>query len=312
MTNSTATDAAMTAADSELELVTTRLLRLDPDGTRTAQVLRDTLDQLYDGQRTGRYRWDQLHKTEKTHCGTLVEINLHREFGFDDGDVLDYRVAGVEVDCKYTQSMGRWMIPPEARNRLCLLAWASDEESVWSLGLVRASDELLTAGGNRDLKVNLNPEGRRAIRWLFHRAPLPPNVLLHLHRPTVDKIMEMTHGTKRLNELFRVALGRRVGRGVVATVARQEDYMKRVRKNGGSRTALKPEGIIILGQYSAHGAIAESLGVPVPGSGESVAVRVAPASGMAPGVAAIDGAFWRVAGPADAVTTAPELPMPRR
>src|ERR1022692_627795 len=33
--------------------------------------------------------------------GTLVEINLHRQFGFEDGDVTDYRIAGIEVDCKY-------------------------------------------------------------------------------------------------------------------------------------------------------------------------------------------------------------------
>ena len=48
------------------------------------------LDQLYDGQRTGRYRWDQLRKTEKTHCGTLVEINMQREFLFEDGSKLDF------------------------------------------------------------------------------------------------------------------------------------------------------------------------------------------------------------------------------
>ncbi len=38
--------------------------------------------------------WDQLFKTEKTHCGTLVEINLHREFKFQDGTKLDYQIAG--------------------------------------------------------------------------------------------------------------------------------------------------------------------------------------------------------------------------
>ena len=67
---------AQAAIDAELEAVKAEILKLDPNGIRTAQVLRDTFDQLYDGQRTGRYRVDQLHKTEKTHCGTLVEINL--------------------------------------------------------------------------------------------------------------------------------------------------------------------------------------------------------------------------------------------
>ncbi|MGQ0773526.1 MAG: NaeI family type II restriction endonuclease [Pseudonocardiales bacterium] len=87
----TSAAASGPAADAELDKVERCLYELDPDGDRVATVLRDTLDQLYDGQRSGRWNYDQLHKTEKTHMGTLVEINLHREFGFADGDVTDYR-----------------------------------------------------------------------------------------------------------------------------------------------------------------------------------------------------------------------------
>jgi hypothetical protein len=64
--------------DPELEAVAAAFKNLDPDGSRTGQVLRDTFDQLYYGQLTGRFCWEQLHKTKKTHCGTLIEINLHR------------------------------------------------------------------------------------------------------------------------------------------------------------------------------------------------------------------------------------------
>src|SRR3954452_10285199 len=81
--------------DLELDAVSGALLDADPDGERFATVLRATYDQLYDGQHTGRYRWSQLLKTEKTFMGTLVEINLHREFQFDDGVQMDYRIAGV-------------------------------------------------------------------------------------------------------------------------------------------------------------------------------------------------------------------------
>src|SRR2546430_14927054 len=101
--------------------VVAEVRRLDADGTRSAAVLRETFDQLYDGQRTGRYRWDQLYKTEKTHCGTLVEINLQREFKFSDGRTLDYSIGGVDVDCKYSQRIDGWMIPSEARGHICLL-----------------------------------------------------------------------------------------------------------------------------------------------------------------------------------------------
>src|ERR1700744_5152349 len=108
-------DVTQSAGDEpELDLVEAELYRLDPTGDRVATVLRDTFDQLYDGQHTGRWSFNDLHKTEKTHMGTLVEINLHREFNFDDGDATDYRIAGIEVDCKYSMSYGGWEVPPEA------------------------------------------------------------------------------------------------------------------------------------------------------------------------------------------------------
>ena len=62
--------------DGERDRVAEHLLALDPAGQRFGRALRRTIDMLLDGQHTGRYRWDQLHKTEKTHACTLVEINL--------------------------------------------------------------------------------------------------------------------------------------------------------------------------------------------------------------------------------------------
>src|SRR5579885_2127737 len=121
--------------DAELSAVLAAIQNLDPAGDKTARVLRNTIDQLYDGQRTGRYKWDQLYKTEKTHCGTLVEINLQREFNFQNGSKLDYQIAGVEVDCKYSQKLGAWMIPPEAVGHLCLVLSAEDNQNpLWSMG----------------------------------------------------------------------------------------------------------------------------------------------------------------------------------
>ena len=297
-----------TDPDPELEAVAAEIRALDPQGLRTAQVLRDTLDQLYDGQRTRRYRWDQLHKTEKTHCGTLVEINLHREFSFEDGRTLDFRIAGAEVDCKYSQTLGGWMIPPEAHGHLCLLIWAEDGGASWSMGIVRISIERLNTGGNRDRKATLNQDGREAIKWLFNNASLPPNVLLQLDPREVDRIMTLRSGVKRVNELFRVAAGMKVGRAAVATVGEQVDYMKRVRYNGGARSYLQPEGIIILGQYRSHVAVARALGVPVPGPGEFVSARVTPAAERGVGVAEIAGGLWRLAKPGDPIVTAPVLP----
>jgi hypothetical protein len=291
-----------------VQTVAQEILEMDPIGERTACVLRNTFDQLYHGRHTGRYRWDQLYKTEKTHCGTLVEINLQREFKFGDGTDLDYRIAGVEVDCKYSQTPGGWMIPPETLDHLCLVISASDVESKWSMGLVRITSARLRPGVNRDAKSSLNEEGRKAIHWLFQDAPLPPNILLQLPEEVVNGIMRLSSGQKRVNELFRRTLGMRVGRGVVETVAQQDDSMKRVRTNGGARTLLRPEGIVILGQYHSHTAIARALEVPVPGPGESVAVRLSPASQDDPCVVRIEGRWWRVADANDPVVPAPLLP----
>jgi hypothetical protein len=287
--------------------VVSELLRLDPDGSRIGRVLRETLDQLYDGQRTGRYRLDQLHKTEKTHCGTLVEINLHREFAFEDGNILDYRISGIEVDCKYSQALGGWMIPPEAEDHLCLLCWADDTQSKWSLGVLRVGAALLNAP-NRDRKRTLNINGRNSIRWIFDKEELPPNALLHLPPADVQRIFAMGTGQRRVNELFRLAQGMRIGRGVVATVAQQHDYMKRLRANGGARTTLQADGIVLLGQYQAHVRIAQELGLPLPSQGETVSARLTQAPGPGPGTAYIAGAYWRLALPQDPVIAAPELP----
>src|ERR1700677_430595 len=117
--------------DPELRAVADELVSLDRDGKRIAKVLRRTYDMLLDGQHTGRYRWDQLYKTEKTHFGTLVEINLQREFGFADGAAMDFAIQGVDVDCKYAQNIAEWMIPPEAMGHVILGLWASDDLGKW-------------------------------------------------------------------------------------------------------------------------------------------------------------------------------------
>ena len=297
---------------SELERVARHLLALDPSGERTAKAIRRSFDMLLDGQHTGRFRWEQLFKTEKTHAGTLVEINLQREFGFPGGRAMDYSVDGVDVDCKYSQDLGKWMIPPEAEGHLCLGLWASDMDGRWSAGLFRADLQVLTAGGNRDHKRTLTAAGLRAVRWLHRDAALPDNVLLRLPQAAIDAIFSHRHGTKRTDELFRRAQGRLVSRTVVATVAQQDDYMKRIRGSGGSRSALRPEGIVIFGQYSAHGELAAALGLPVPGPGESLSIRLAPAGARhaaAPRIT-LDGAQWVVAQPGDPVVPGPELPAP--
>lgn len=304
------------ARDQELEGVVEVWRRADPDGRRAGDVFRRTFDQLYDGQHTGRYRWDQLFKTEKTHYGTLLEINLRREFDdiIDDGIVLDYSIAGTDVDCKYSQKEYGWMIPPEAFDQLLLVATADDAAGEWSLGVVRARETNIRESSNRDKKTQLNKAGRSAVCWISRKAPLPPNVLLNLPEEDIERIFTPRSGQGRVNNLLRVAVNQRIGRSAIATVAQQNDYMKRVRYNGGARSALRSEGYIILGgDFTLHRDIAEGLGAAVPEAGEFVSVQVVAAEVGDPRAVRLQGTQWRLARTGDQIRTpAPLLPEIRR
>lgn len=299
-------------SDPQLEAVRASILASDPQGEKFGAALRRTFDMLLDGQHTGRFRWEQLHKTEKTHAGTLVEINLQRAFDFADGNKMDYSIEGIDVDCKYSQDLGRWMIPPEAMGHLCLGVWANDKAGIWSAGLFRVTEEVLTKKeGNRDGKRTLTKAAREtAVRWLFWNAPLQDNILLRISQEDIDAIFASPYGTQRVHELFRRTQGLIVSRSVVATVAQQDDYMKRVRYNGGSRSALRPEGIVILGQYRNHQDVAKALGLQEPGAGESISVRLTPWTPEHAGErwVELEGTKWAVARDGDLKVDAPMLP----
>jgi len=102
------------------------------------------------------------------------------------------------------------------------------------------------------------------------------NALIRLPEADVAAIFAAGSGQQRVNELFRRAQRMRVSRTVVATVARQDDYMKRVRGGGGARDQLRDEGIVIFGDYAGDQVLAAALGLPRPGPGEFVSARLAP------------------------------------
>jgi hypothetical protein len=308
-----------TGDDLQLDRVTASVLAADPTGEKFSSVLRETYDQLYDGQRTGRYSWDELRKTEKTHMGTLVEINLHRAFNFDDGKAMDYLIDGVETDCKFSQKLGGWEIPPEAyeTGHICLVVWASDETSLWRAGLVRVSDEPgLLSPENRDRKRRLTSNGESRVRWLYSNPVLPENLLLHIPQDIRDRILhaalptrQKSTGQQRVNMLFRLVQRRIVNRASVMTVARQKDGLKRPRDARLSQH-LGQEGILVLGHQGNDPFIAKYLNLPVPKKGDFISARVCPAESDFEGMAAeIAGSRWRLATSADPVVPAP--PMPR-
>ncbi|WP_436793848.1 NaeI family type II restriction endonuclease [Actinospongicola halichondriae] len=272
---------------------------------RFAGAIRQSFDEVFDGQRTGRYSLDQLSKVEKTYIGTKVEIVVQAEFGLQRGQRMDYLVAGEEVDAKWSMRSGGWMIPTEAVGELCLCMTADDSRSVFSVGLVRANEDRLRTSKNQDKKRRLNDNGVTALRWLEENGKLDENLLLHLDNATRSAILDYgLSGQRRVNQLFRLVQRRAVRREVVLTVAQQDDGPKRVRD---ARKHLQPEGIVLLGHQGSHPRLADAWGLTTPPKGSWIAVRVAPSPGPGPGVAEIADSFWRVATNAD-----PIRPGPRR
>ncbi|MGW0249879.1 NaeI family type II restriction endonuclease [Nocardia goodfellowii] len=293
--------ALVQVIDDELDRVVTELHRLDPHGHRFATVLRRTLDQIYDGAVTGRFRRDQVTKTEKDYLGELVAREVQREFQLSDGAMLYFSIAGAEVDYRFSAA-GLWAFPRESVSCLGLVVSVDDERSRFSVGVVRLREELLSPGGNRDGRSTLSRIGRSAIRYLVQDADLPENVLLHLPAEVADTIFAAGGGQQRLNKLFRLVQRRRIGIVSVRTVVMQPDTERWVRE---ARRSLAPEGVVILGQRRNN--VAQALHLSELGKGEWLSARLVqrrPEHGDAP--AFLDGGrAWVVARPEDPVEPAP-------
>ena len=74
------------------------------------------------------------------------------------------------------------------------------------------------------------------IRQIFQMMPLNQR----------QAIMNAGGGTARLAALFEVVQKKPISRVIVQAIAQQDDYMKRVRRNGGARDVLAPKGVAIL------------------------------------------------------------------
>jgi len=296
--------------DPALWAVHDRLLALDPTGARTAYVIREAFDQAYDGQRTGRWDFSQLMKTEKTHIGTLVEMWLQREFLFDDGADLDYLIAGVEVDAKWSRNLYEWEIPLEMytdTDQVAMLVWGNEYTLRWATGLLRIRDDLLKpAGRQRDRKRQLNDVGKDSILWVHESKQMIENTLLHLPHEVALTVAGQRTGQAAIDLLFTTAQRVLVNRATIDAVGQQVDPQKRVRD---SRSRLRAEGIVVFGHYSPHPTMAEALGLPRPTLGRFVSARLAPWSATDPEPhVTIDGAEWRLARPSEPAVPAPRLP----
>lgn len=282
---------------------------------RFAHLFRKAIDEVVDGQRTGRFNIhdkDLVSKTERTYLGTKVEILCRAEFDLPRGAHMDYLVSGHEVDAKFSlDGRTKQAIPSEAVDQICLIMHARDDTSRFCVGLVRTTADILSPGkGNKDGKKGILAKGRSQIRWLVRDAVMIENQLLRLPDALRQSIFDIptpkgqgNGGQQRINQLLRVFQGRIINRETTLAVAAQKDSLKRPRD---ARKQLRSEGIIVLGHQDDHPRIARGLGLPIPHKGEFVSVRVIPHSAEDNRASTmIDGARYTVALPEDPVVQAP-------
>jgi hypothetical protein len=205
------------------------------------RAIRKSFDEVIDGPRTGRYRIEQLEKTEKTYIGTKVEIVLRNELSLERGLTLDNLIAGHEVDTKFTVG-STWTIPSEAFGQICLVVTGNDNTGQCSIGLLRMTPNVLNNGTNRDGKKSVSAWGKSQIVCLAQGA-MPRNFMLELPDAARDAIMSAQSGKQAIGALFRNATGRIIPRSVIEQVAQQRDSLKRARE---AKAILAEEGIQVL------------------------------------------------------------------
>lgn len=236
---------------AELELLETDLLSAVGGRERFEEKLRSffrsAIDEVIDTARTNRYFLSDLEKTEKTYLGTKFEILLRDWLDVPRGVILDLLIGGREVDVKSTTGgASGWMIPPEALNQLCILLRVNEVDSTCAVGLARARQAYLRTGQNRDAKTSFSAAGRVNIWWLVQDFRYTPNFWSQIDKDTRDHIMAPRGGAERIARMFEACIGFPVSRVLISSIAAQDDFMKRIRRNGGARDILAPKGIAIL------------------------------------------------------------------
>ncbi|CUH80237.1 Type-2 restriction enzyme NaeI [Tritonibacter multivorans] len=236
-------------------------------------MLRDCIDAVIMTAKTGRRAYEDLEKTEKTYIGTRVEIELRALLRLRKGR-LDTLILDQDVDIKHTMGTN-WMIPTEALDHPCLLVAADEQRARCYLGLIVARPEYLTTGKNKDSKASISATGFGHILWLLKEQPYPANFWRDLAAEVVDEIFAGDTGNLRMATLFRRVQSHIIPRDVVEAVARQKDFMRRIRSDGGNgtRDVLARENIVVLeGRKDAQ--LIRALGLPACTGSEFISCKL--------------------------------------
>lgn len=223
------------------------------------RAIRQSIDEVLDGPRTGRWDFSQLEKTEKTYVGTKVEIVVRAALELERGPNLDLEIEGNDVDTKWAMNSA-WQIPVEAVDQLCLCIGGLSHVTQFQVGVVRCSAENLNVGENRDRKRTLSAIGRAAMRHLVEPTAVPTNFVADMDPDIRAEVMGHDTIQGRVTALFRLVPYTPIPRSAIGTVARTTgDPMRRVRADSWAGDPL--EGMQILSAQYGN-AVVEALGYP--------------------------------------------------
>lgn len=212
-------------------------------------LLRKAIDEVIDAPRTDRFTIDQTEKTEKTYLGTKIEIFLRRFLSLPKGKKLDLIVNGVEVDIKNTTKTD-WMVPRESLGKPAMVIRTNEKKALCDVGLVVFHKHYLGLGENQDKKGRLAAANRIHIWWVLNEFPYPPNFWEVLPRKQREEIINAGSPNSMVAKLFEIMQRVPISRTQIEVVAKQHDYMRRLRKGGGARDILTKDGIAVLsGKY---------------------------------------------------------------
>jgi hypothetical protein len=233
------------------------------------RAIRQSIDEVLDGPRTGRWSFDQLEKTEKTYVGTKLEIVLRTALGLERGAVLDLELEGEPVDIKWAMGSS-WQIPQEAIGHLCLCVGGLKGLTQFQVGLVRCQPELLNPGQNRDRKRTLSVRGRAAMTPLVSPVPIPVNFVAEMDPALRAAVTSEETIQARVTKLFLLVPKTPIPRSAIATVARTTgDPMRRVRADAQAGDPLA--GMQILSAKYGN-VVLQALGYPRLGADEFMSV----------------------------------------
>ncbi len=251
---STKVDTAQAAVDTRL-----RALAGHDPAEKFGRAVRQAIDEVLDGPRTGRCRLAELAKTEKTYVGTKVEIVVRTSLGLERGPILDLEVEGHPVDIKWAMN-SVWQIPQEAVGQLCLCIGGIEDLSRFQVGLIRCNEAWLNLGENRDRKRTLSAVGRSEMSLLVPPSPLPVNFVEQMDPEKRIAVMGEPTIQTRVTSLFTQLPRTPIPRNAVATVARTTgDPLRRVRADAW---AGNPLGEIKILSARYGNPVVEALGYP--------------------------------------------------